>query len=96
MKISLDDLDHKILQILESDGRAPAKFIAEKLSVNEVTVSKRLTKIIEGGFCKIIAIADFEKCGFEHLLPIGIRVHGLLFRLARDAQSHTFQSLQSQ
>ncbi|MDC1340132.1 Lrp/AsnC family transcriptional regulator, partial [bacterium] len=76
MKISLDDLDHKILQILESDGRAPAKFIAEQLSVNEVTVSKRLTKIIEGGFCKIIAIADFEKCGFEHLLPIGIRVHG--------------------
>ena len=45
MKLSLDDLDHKILQILEEDGRAPAKFIAEKLSVNEVTVSKRLTKI---------------------------------------------------
>ena len=76
MKPSLDDLDHKILQILEEDGRAPAKFIAEKLSVNEVTVSKRLTKIIEGGFCKIIAIADFEKCGYEYLLPIGIRVQG--------------------
>ena len=76
MKVSLDDLDHRILEILEMDGRAPAKFIAEKLSVNEVTVSKRLTKIIEGGFCKIIAIADFEKCGYEYLLPIGIRVEG--------------------
>ena len=76
MKLSLDDLDHKILQILEEDGRAPAKFIAEKLSVNEVTVSKRLTKIIDGGFCKIIAIADFEKCGYDYLLPIGIRVQG--------------------
>ena len=76
MKVSLDDLDHKILKILESDGRAPAKYIAEQLSVNEVTVSKRLSKIIEGGFCKIIAIADFEKCGFDYLLPIGIRVHG--------------------
>lgn len=76
MKLSLDDLDHKILQILEEDGRAPAKFIAERLSVNEVTVSKRLTKIIDGGFCKIIAIADFEKCGYDYLLPIGIRVQG--------------------
>ena len=57
MKLSLDDLDHQILQILEIDGRAPAKTIAEKLSVNEVTVRKRLAKIIEGGFCKIIAIA---------------------------------------
>ena len=76
MKISLDDLDHKILEILELDGRAPAKFIAEKLSVNEVTVSKRLSRIIEGGFCKIIAIADFEKCGYEYLLPVGIRVQG--------------------
>ena len=53
MKLSLDDLDHKILQILEEDGRAPAKFIAEKLSVNEVTVSKRLAKIIDGGFVKL-------------------------------------------
>ena len=76
MKSSLDDLDHKILALLEEDGRAPAKFIAEKLSVNEVTVSKRLTKIIDGGFCKIIAIADFEKCGYDYLLPIGIRVQG--------------------
>ena len=56
MKVSLDDLDHKILEILELDGRAPAKSIAEKLSINEVTVSKRLSKIIDGGFCKIIAI----------------------------------------
>tara|TARA_B100001029_G_C15062131_1_gene459457 strand:- start:3116 stop:3583 length:468 start_codon:yes stop_codon:yes gene_type:complete len=76
VKISLDDLDFKILKILEIDGRAPAKFIADQLSVNEVTVSKRLSKIIEGGFCKIIAIADFEKCGYDYLLPIGIRVQG--------------------
>ena len=76
MKVSLDDLDHKILEILELDGRAPAKSIAEKLSINEVTVSKRLSKIIDGGFCKIIAIADFEKCGYDYLLPIGIRVQG--------------------
>ena len=76
MKLSLDDLDQKILQILEDDGRAPAKFIAEKLSVNEVTVSKRLAKIIDRGFCKIIAIADFEKCGYDYLLPIGIIVEG--------------------
>ena len=76
MKLSLDDLDHKILHILEEVGRSPAKFIAEILSFNEVTVSKRLTKIIDGGFCKIIAIADFEKCGYDYLLPIGIRVQG--------------------
>jgi len=76
VKASLDDLDHKILSILEKDGRAPAKSIADELSVNEVTVSKRLSKIIEGGFCKIIAIADFERCGYDYLLPIGIRVEG--------------------
>ena len=88
MKTSLDDLDHKILQILEEDGRAPAKYIAEQLSVNEVTVSKRLTKIIDGGFCKIIAIADFEKCGFEYLLPVGIRVQGDKLEEVADILSH--------
>jgi Lrp/AsnC family transcriptional regulator for asnA, asnC and gidA len=88
VKISLDDLDHKILQILEKDGRAPAKYIAEQLSVNEVTVSKRLTKIIDGGFCKIIAIADFEKCGFEYLLPVGIRVQGDKLEEVADILSH--------
>lgn len=88
MKNSLDELDHKILQILEEDGRAPAKYIAEQLSVNEVTVSKRLTKIIDGGFCKIIAIADFEKCGFEYLLPVGIRVQGDKLEEVADILSH--------
>ena len=88
MKTSLDELDHKILQILEEDGRAPAKYIAEQLSVNEVTVSKRLTKIIDGGFCKIIAIADFEKCGFEYLLPVGIRVQGDKLEEVADILSH--------
>ena len=88
MKTSLDDLDHKILQILEEDGRAPAKYIAEQLSLNEVTVSKRLTKIIDGGFCKIIAIADFEKCGFEYLLPVGIRVQGDKLEEVADILSH--------
>ena len=39
-------------------------------------ISKRLSKIIDGGFCKIIAIADFEKCGYDYLLPVGIRVQG--------------------
>ena len=34
--------------ILEEDGRAPAKYIAEQVSINEVTVSKRLSKIIDG------------------------------------------------
>ncbi len=88
MKISLDDLDHKILEILQQDGRAPAKYIAEQLSINEVTVSKRLSKIIDGGFCKIIAIADFEKCGFEHLLPVGIRVQGDKLEEVADILSH--------
>jgi Lrp/AsnC family transcriptional regulator for asnA, asnC and gidA len=88
VKNSLDELDHKILQILEEDGRAPAKYIAEQLSVNEVTVSKRLTKIIDGGFCKIIAIADFEKCGFEYLLPVGIRVQGDKLEEVADILSH--------
>jgi len=88
VKTSLDELDHKILQILEEDGRAPAKYIAEQLSVNEVTVSKRLTKIIDGGFCKIIAIADFEKCGFEYLLPVGIRVQGDKLEEVADILSH--------
>jgi DNA-binding Lrp family transcriptional regulator len=88
VKISLDDLDHKILEILEQDGRAPAKYIAEQLSINEVTVSKRLSKIIDGGFCKIIAIADFEKCGFEYLLPVGIRVQGDKLEEVADILSH--------
>ena len=51
MKVSLDDLDHKILEILELDGRASAKSIAEKLSINEVTVSKRLSNVIDSTAC---------------------------------------------
>ena len=76
MKNNLDNLDIQILDLLEEDGRASAKSIALKLGITEVTASKRISKIIKGDHCKVVAIADFEKCGFEFLLPMGIRVHG--------------------
>ena len=27
-------------------------------------------------FVKVVAIADFKKCGFDYLLPIGLKVNG--------------------
>ena len=76
MSQNLDDLDHKIIHCLKDDGRIAVKSIASQLGVTEATVKKRLNRILDDQVCKIVAIADFKKCGFDYLLPIGLKVNG--------------------
>lgn len=76
MSQNLDDLDHKIIHCLKEDGRIAIKSIAIQLDVTEATVKKRLNRILDDQVCKVVAIADFKKCGFDYLLPIGLKVNG--------------------
>lgn len=52
-KVKIDDLDFKILRMLESNGRTPNNEIAERLSVSEGTVRNRIKKLTENNYLKI-------------------------------------------
>jgi Lrp/AsnC family transcriptional regulator for asnA, asnC and gidA len=68
----LSDLDKRIIEHLQADGRRPFTQIAAALGVSEAAVRARTNRLVERGFLQIVGVADPEKLGFQQAL-IGIR-----------------------
>jgi len=68
----LSDLDKRIIEHLQEDGRRPFTQIATALGVSEAAVRARTNRLVEKGFLQIVGVADPEKLGFQQAL-IGVR-----------------------
>lgn len=75
--IQLDDLDVKILRLLEEDARRSSREIAEKLEVATGTVYNRVKRLTDQGIIKgYIPIIDASKVGFELTALILLQADG--------------------
>jgi len=71
----VDQLDLKILQLLQADGSLSFTEIARKLKLNESTVRKRVATLKQDGVIrKFTAIVEPSKIGFNTVAIIGIDV----------------------
>ena len=70
----MDELDRKIIQILQSNGRASNARIARDVGVSEGTVRRRLKTLVQKGSIKIVALPDPEALGFDTEALMGIQV----------------------
>lgn len=76
--VEIDDLDLKILRILNTDARKSYRDIAKELDISLSTVSKRIKRleserVIEG----YAPILNSEKLGFDIHAIIGVKIlHG--------------------
>ncbi len=72
---ALDEMDMKILKMLEADGRMPFTEIAEKLKVSESTVRKRVLSLQRRGVIKKFTIkVDPSKIGMKTIAVVGVDV----------------------
>lgn len=61
---NIDDVDKKILKILEEDSRTPFSIIARRLNLSESTIHIRIKKLKENGILKRYTVdVDLEKAG---------------------------------
>ena len=58
--MKLDSTDHKIIQILEKNGRTPNKEIAARVSISEGTVRNRIKKLIDSNFLTVKGLTNPE------------------------------------
>ena len=73
MKFKLDDVDHKILDLLIDNSRIPFTDIAKKLLISAGTVHVRVKKMEEFGIIKAASLAlDYTKLGYTFIAYIGI------------------------
>lgn len=77
-KIEMDDIDKKILNILQNNDKISYQNIANKLNMAASTVHNRVKKMINDGIIRSFnAIIDLEKVGYKTIAWIGLKVNTL-------------------
>ena len=69
----MDELDRKIIGLLQVDGRASNAKIAREVGVSEGTVRRRLRRLIQDDVVKVIAVPNLEKLGYATTALIGLQ-----------------------
>ena len=70
----MDELDRKIVGILQQDGRASNAKIARQLGVSEGTIRRRLKRLIEDEAIQVMALPEPNKLGFNTEAIVGLQV----------------------
>lgn len=70
----LDDLDYRIIELLQRDGRAPNVELARRLGVSEGTIRRRIERLVNEGYIRIAAIVDPLKIGMNTVALIHLDV----------------------
>ncbi|GHE63298.1 transcriptional regulator [Streptomyces longispororuber] len=61
-----DALDIRLLQALETDGRAPFSRIAAVLGVSDQTVARRFRRLTAEGGLRVVGVRNAERMGKDH------------------------------
>jgi len=69
----VSDLDKRIIEHLQADGRRPFTQIAHELGVSEAAVRARTNRLVDRGIIQIVGVTDPLKLGFQQMAMVGIR-----------------------
>jgi Lrp/AsnC family transcriptional regulator for asnA, asnC and gidA len=70
----MDEVDQKIMRLLQEDGRRPFTEIAAACGVSEGTVRNRVARLTEEGVLRIVGIADPYRLGYNAPTIVGVDV----------------------
>jgi len=71
--VEISELDKRIIEHLQRDGRRPYTRIAADLGVSEAAVRARTNRLIERGILQVVGVTDPLKLGFHQQAMIGVR-----------------------
>ena len=79
--VKIDDIDRKIIDLLNEDGRMSYRNISRILDVSVGTVHNRVEKLVQKGVIKkFVPIIDHSKLGYKLTAIIGVKVKGGVLR----------------
>jgi Lrp/AsnC family transcriptional regulator for asnA, asnC and gidA len=84
-KTPIDEVDQRIIEALQQDGRRPFTRIAADLGISEASVRQRVAQLVNTEVIQIAAVTNPVKLGFSLASMVGIRVEGSrLLEVARE------------
>ena len=75
-KVVLDDLDKRIIEQLQQDGRRPYTQIGPAVGLSEAAVRQRVQRLVDSGVMQIVGVTDPRMIGFGRQAMIGLTVEG--------------------
>ena len=69
----MDELDQRIVGLLQMDGRIPNAEIARKLGVSEGTVRRRVGRLLHEDVIRITVVPNIEKMGYAATALVGVQ-----------------------
>jgi Lrp/AsnC family transcriptional regulator for asnA, asnC and gidA len=73
---ALDDVNKRIIEQLQRDGRMSYAALAKVVGLSEAAVRQRVQRLLETGVMQIVAVTDPLTLGFARQVMIGIKVQG--------------------
>jgi Lrp/AsnC family transcriptional regulator for asnA, asnC and gidA len=74
MAHTVDEIDRRIIALLQADGRRPNVDVAAELGLAEGTIRKRLDRLITGGVIRITAVVEPARVGLNTSAFITVQV----------------------
>jgi len=71
----VDDLDRRIIEALQENGRESFRAIAARLGVSEATVRARYARLTNEGILQVVAVTNPLGLGYEQAL-VGVKTSG--------------------
>jgi Lrp/AsnC family transcriptional regulator for asnA, asnC and gidA len=72
----LDDINKRIIELLQHDGRTSYAALASVVGLSEAAVRQRVQRLLESGLMQIVAVTDPLMLGFVRQVMVGIKVEG--------------------
>ena len=78
----LDDMDRRIIEQLQEDGRRSYGRIGSAVGLSEAAARQRVQRLLDADVIKIVAVVDPDTFGFRMRATVGLLVEGDLMRAA--------------
>lgn len=72
--IHLDELDHKIIAVLQENARLPNAAVAALIESSEPTVRRRVDRLLKHDIIKIVAVASPFQLGYSVVAILGLQI----------------------
>jgi Lrp/AsnC family transcriptional regulator for asnA, asnC and gidA len=72
----LDDVNKRIIEQLQRDGRLSYAALAKIVGLSEAAVRQRVQRLLDTGVMQIVAVTDPLTLGFARQAMVGIKVNG--------------------
>ncbi len=72
----LDDINKRIIERLQQDGRTSYAALATVVGLSEAAVRQRVARLLDSGVMQIVAVTDPLMLGFARQVMVGLRVEG--------------------